>query len=109
MKLIITIVQDKDASELINAITKVGFGITKLASTGGFLKLGNTTLMIGVDDKKVDQVLAVIDHKCKTRKKIEAEPSPVVASMGLYVPYPVEVEAGGAIVFVVDVDKYVKI
>ena len=109
MKLIIAVVRDDDAGDLINDITDAGFRVTKLATTGGFLKSGNTTLMIGVEEKNVDQVLKVIDDICKTRNQIVTTPSPVAGSTGVYVPYPVEVEVGGATVFVVDVDKFIKI
>ncbi|QAT38859.1 cyclic-di-AMP receptor [Clostridium sp. JN-9] len=109
MKLIIAIVQDDDAGDLIEQITDSGFRVTKLATTGGFLKSGNTTLLIGVDEDKVDRVLADIEEICKTRKQVVTSPSPVAGSTGVYVPYPVEVEVGGATVFVVDVDKFIKI
>lgn len=109
MKLIIAIVQDDDAHDLIDALTEAGFRVTKLATTGGFLKAGNTTLMIGVEKEKVDKVVASIEDVCKTRKQIVTSPSPVAGSTGVYVPYPVEVEVGGATLFVVDVDKFVKI
>lgn len=108
MKLIIAIVQDDDAGELIDILTDSGFRVTKLATTGGFLKAGNTTLMIGVEINKVDEVLKVIEEVCKTRDQIITSPSPVAGSTGVYVPYPVEVEVGGATVFVVDVDKFIK-
>lgn len=109
MKLIIAIVQDDDAGELIDVLTDAGFRVTKLATTGGFLKAGNTTLMIGVDLNKVDEVLDVIKDICGTRDQVVTSPSPVAGSTGVYVPYPVEVEVGGATVFVVDVDKFIKI
>jgi uncharacterized protein YaaQ len=109
MKLIIAIVQDDDASELIDVITDAGFRVTKLATTGGFLKAGNTTLMIGVEVEKVDHVLGVIEEVCKTRDQVVTSPSPVAGSTGVYVPYPIEVEVGGATIFVVDVDKFIKI
>jgi uncharacterized protein YaaQ len=109
MKLIIAIVQDDDASDLIDIITEEGFRVTKLATTGGFLKSGNTTLMIGVEQDKVDKVLAMIEEVCKTREQVVTSPSPVAGSTGVYVPYPVEVEVGGATIFVVDVDKFIKI
>lgn len=57
MKLVIAIVQDDDASDLIDEITEEGFRVTKLATTGGFLKAGNTTLMIGVEEKDVDRLI----------------------------------------------------
>jgi uncharacterized protein YaaQ len=109
MKLIIAIVQDDDAGELIDVLNDEGFRVTKLATTGGFLKAGNTTLMIGVEQEKVDKVLGVIEDVCKTRDQVVTSPSPVAGSTGVYVPYPVEVEVGGATVFVVDVDKFIKI
>lgn len=109
MKLIIAIVQDDDAGDLIDIITDGGYRVTKLATTGGFLKSGNTTLMIGVEEDQVDHVLHVIEDECKTRNQVVTSPSPVAGSTGVYVPYPVEVEVGGATIFVVDVDKFVKI
>ncbi|WP_291579262.1 cyclic-di-AMP receptor [Clostridium sp. UBA6640] len=109
MKLVIAIVQDDDAGDLIDVITENGFRVTKLATTGGFLKSGNTTLMIGVEDDKVDTVLALIEDLCKVRKQIVSSPSPVAGSTGVYVPYPVEVDIGGATIFVVDVDKFLRV
>lgn len=109
MKLIIAIVQDDDAGDLIDILTDGGFRVTKLATTGGFLKAGNTTLMIGVEEKDVDVVLKAIEDQCKTRDQIVTSPSPVAGTTGVYVPYHVEVEVGGATVFVVDVDKFLKI
>ncbi|MDP4144254.1 MAG: cyclic-di-AMP receptor [Bacillota bacterium] len=109
MKLIIAIVQDDDAADLIDVLTEEGFRVTKLATTGGFLKSGNTTLMIGVEIKDVDRVLAIIEEECKTRNQMVTSPSPVAGSTGVYVPYPVDIEVGGATIFVVDVDKFIKI
>jgi len=108
MKLIFAIVQDDDALDLVESINEAGFRVTKLATTGGFLKAGNTTLIIGVEKEKVDEVLNIIEKVCKTRNQIVTSPSPVAGSTGVYVPYPVEVEVGGATVFVVDVDKFLK-
>ena len=109
MKLVIASVQDDDASDLIDEITEDGFRVTKLATTGGFLKAGNTTLMIGVEEKDVDKLIKEIEEICKTRKQIVTSPSPVNGSAGMYVPYPIEVEVGGATIFVVDVDKFVRV
>ncbi|MCT8975693.1 cyclic-di-AMP receptor [Clostridium sp. CX1] len=109
MKLIIAIVQDDDSGDLINTLTESGFRVTKLATTGGFLKAGNTTLMIGVEDAAVDRVISQIQEVCKVRDEIMTAPSPIVGSTGAYVPYPVEIEVGGATIFVVDVDRFIKI
>ena len=109
MKLVIAIVQDEQSNELIDALTDKGYRVTKLATTGGFLKAGNTTLMIGVEKEKVKNVLEIIEEECKTQKKTVTSPSPAAGSTGVYVPYPVEVKVGGATIFVLDVDQYIKI
>lgn len=109
MKLIIAIVQDDYSSELVESINEKGFRVTKLATTGGFLKSGNTTLIIGVEKEKVDLVIDIIKKLCKTRKQVVAAPSPITETTGMFVPYPVEVEVGGATVFVVDVDQFIKV
>ena len=94
MKLIIAIVQDEDASRLINHLMSEGYRVTKLATTGGFLRAGNTTLLVGVEDDKLDNAMGVIEKVCKSR---------------VYVPYPVEVTVGGATIFVLDVEQFRKI
>ena len=65
--------------------------------------------MIGVEEEKTERVLAIIEKVCRTRDQVITSPSPVAGSTGVYVPYPVEVEVGGATIFVVDVDKFIKI
>lgn len=77
MKLVIAIVQDDDAIDLVDAITEAGFRVTKLATTGGFLKSGNTTLMIGVEKEKVQKVIEVVEDICRTRKQMIATPAPI--------------------------------
>lgn len=109
MKLIIAIVQDEDASRLISNLMSEGFGVTKLATTGGFLRSGNTTLLVGVDDDKYDGAMKIIERVCKSRKQIATSPSPISGTTGVYVPYPVEVMVGGATIFVLNVEQFVKI
>ena len=111
MKLIIAIVQDEDASRLVNQLMKNGFGVTKLATTVGFLRAGNTTLLIGVDDDKLSSVMEIIEKICKSRKQLTATPSSVSAmgAMPGAASYPVEVTVGGATVFVLTVDQFVKL
>ncbi len=109
MKLVLSIIQDDYTSELVEAITEKGYRVTKLATTGGFLKSGNSTLIIGVEKDKVEEVLSIIKEVCKKRKQVVAAPSPITETTGMFVPYPVEVEVGGATVFVLDVDQFLKI
>lgn len=109
MKLVITMVQDEDSLELIDAITEAGFRVTKLATTGGFLKAGNTTLLIGVEADKVDDVIVVIEEICKRRKQLITTTNPITGNIDMFMSYPIEVEVGGATIFVVDVDKYIRL
>ncbi|MGI6190117.1 MAG: hypothetical protein GX041_02970 [Clostridiales bacterium] len=109
MKLIITVVQDEDSQKLISTLMNEGFGVTKLATTGGFLRAGNTTLLIGAENERVPLALSLIEKVCKSRKQIATSPSPVAGTTGVYVPYPIEVTVGGATVFVVDVEDFRKI
>ena len=109
MKLIIAIVQDEDASRLISSLMNEGYSATKLATTGGFLRSGNTTLLLGVDDNKFDGAMAVSEKVCKSRKQIATSPSPMAGSTGVYAPYPIEVMVGGATIFVLNVEQFTKI
>ena len=109
MKLIIAIVQDEDASRLVSKLMNEGYGVTKLATTGGFLRAGNTTLLLGVDDEKFDGAMAVIEKVCKSRKQIATAPTSMTGVNGVYSPYPSEGMVGGATVFVLTVDQFIKL
>jgi uncharacterized protein YaaQ len=106
MKLVIAVVQDKDSNRLSNALIKEGFRATKLASTGGFLRAGNTTFMIGTEDDRVPEVLQVIRANCKIREQLVTPVSPMGGTTDSYIPFPVEVQVGGAAVFVMPVERF---
>ncbi|MCR4442130.1 MAG: cyclic-di-AMP receptor [Peptococcaceae bacterium] len=109
MKLIICVVSDnKDAHTLLEELMKKEYRVTKLASTGGFLKKGNTTLLIGVEQQQVDDVIQVIGNICQSRKQFITPIPPLPGPAEPFLSYPVEVMVGGAAVFVVDVEKSVK-
>jgi uncharacterized protein YaaQ len=107
MKLVIAIVHDEDTHELIGKLNDSGFGVTKLASTGGFLRSGNTTILIGVAKEKVEEVLKLIGDTCKTRKEVTTTTS-IISEAGGFMTMPIEVTVGGATIFVVDVEQHVK-
>ncbi|MFO7245650.1 MAG: cyclic-di-AMP receptor [Thermaerobacter sp.] len=109
MKLIVAIVQDKDAVRLIEALVDQGYRATKLATTGGFLREGNTTLLVGVEDDRVDDVLDIIRRICHSREQLVTPLAPVGGPIDSYVPYPVEVLVGGATVFVLHVERYERV
>ena len=106
MKLVIAVIQDKDSNRLSNALVKEGFRATKLASTGGFLRAGNTTFLIGVEDERVHEVFQVISNSCKVRDQLVTPVSPMGGATDSYIPFPVEVQVGGATVFVVPVERF---
>ncbi|TVY06823.1 cyclic-di-AMP receptor [Paenibacillus cremeus] len=106
MKLVIAVVQDKDSNRLSNALVKEGFRATKLASTGGFLRAGNTTFLIGTEDERVSEVLNVIKANCKIREQMVTPVSPMGGTTDSYIPFPVEVQVGGAAVFVMPVERF---
>ncbi|HLR21508.1 MAG TPA: cyclic-di-AMP receptor [Tissierellaceae bacterium] len=108
MKLIVAIVQDQDAPSLIEELTENRFGVTKLSSTGGFLKAGNTTLLIGIEEENIEKVINIVERNCKTR---EISTSLLTVSMpgDTYMPYPLEVKVGGATLFILDVEQHIKI
>ncbi len=96
MKLVIAVVQDKDSNRLSNALIKEGFRATKLASTGGFLRAGNTTFIIGTEDERVNEALQIIKENCKIREQVVTPVSPMGGTTDSYIPFPVEVQVGGA-------------
>ena len=108
MKLVLAIIHDEDAQKLTTALNRSNFQVTKLASTGGLLRVGNTTMLVGVDTDKLDQFLKIIHEKCQTVKQMTIANQLYTTTAEGYVPYPIEVTAGGATVFVIDVEQFHK-
>lgn len=107
MKMITAIVNKEDAGAVSSALTKAGYMVTKLPTTGGFLLAGNSTLMIGTEDEKVDRVIQIISDHSKQRKEIV--PSTASYGIGVTTAYPLEVTVGGATVFVTNVERFEKL
>ncbi|ARI75477.1 cyclic-di-AMP receptor [Halobacillus mangrovi] len=106
MKMIIAVVQDKDSNRLTDALAENKFKTTKLSTTGGFLREGNTTFMIGCDDEDVDDALDIIKKNCSQREQMVAPISPMGGNADSYIPKPVKVEVGGATVFVLPIESF---
>lgn len=106
MKLVVAVVQDQDSNRLSTALTKNGFRATKLASTGGFLRSGNTTFLIGTEDSLVPKLLEIIRSNCRSREQMVTPVSPMGSNADAYIPFPIEVEVGGATVFVLPIDQF---
>jgi uncharacterized protein YaaQ len=103
MKLIIAVLSNEDGPECIRALNQKGYKVTRLSTTGGFLKAGNTTLLCGVEDEQVKPAIEVIkEYSCV---RTETLPSGDVNMTGF--SYPLEVSVGGATIFVVNVEEYI--
>lgn len=102
MKLIFAIVGNNDSASVQNALTHAGYTVTKLTSSGGFLRVGNTTFMICTEDEKVDEVMNIIRVYCSKRTSAVTE-----------TPYgsdtSIQISDGGATVFVTDVTRFEKL
>ncbi len=107
MKLILAIVSNDDSGAVSSALTREGYSVTKLATTGGFLMAGNTTFIAGVDDEKVDDVISIISKQSSRRTQIV--PSASTMDVGMYTSFPVEVTVGGSTIFVLNVDRFEKV
>lgn len=103
MKLIFAIVNGDDSQAVSKALMKAGFFATKLASTGSFLSAGNTTFLTCVENHRVEEVIGIIREKSHKRKQF------VPTNVGAGMEFPVEVEVGGATVFVTDVERFEKL
>ena len=109
MKLIIAIVQDEDSKNLNQTFTKNGVRSTRLPSRGGFMRSGNSTFIVGIEDNKVDAVIDIIDEVCSTRVQSIMSPPSYDFNFEMNLNYPVDVEVAGATVFVLAVDQFKKI
>ena len=107
MKLILAIVSNDDSSMLIRGLNKESYQVTKLATTGGFLRAGNTTLLIGCEAEKVQRAIEIIGKYSSQRE--ELVPNTAGYDMGAFSTYPVKVTVGVATVFVLDVEQFLKL
>jgi uncharacterized protein YaaQ len=110
MKLVIAIARERDKHQLADALTENGLSFTKLGSTGGFLRQGNVTVLIGVDDDDVGRVMDILRSACGTGEQFVNVPgesvSGAVALLGTHPPHPMKVETGGAVAFVISVESF---
>jgi uncharacterized protein YaaQ len=112
MKLLLIIVQEDDVSRLRDALSKEGVPYTKLSSTGGFLRRGACTFLTGIEDDQVSRVKQLVEDNSRKR----TAPMPEWTSFEMSdmsdalreqdVPH---VKVGGATVFVLNVEEFVKL
>lgn len=106
MKLIIAIVQDKDSHLLSDEFAQANVRATRLSTTGGFLRAGNTTFLVGIEDERVEEVLTVIRENCESREQLTTAPVHMDASLDTGMNRPVPIRVGGATVFVLPIDEF---
>lgn len=109
MKLVFAVVHDEDGPRVMDELNKNGLSVTKLCSTGGFLKAGNTTLLVGIEEERLEQVIDIIKKKSRSRKQVINSSMTPNGMGGMFIPYPVEVVVGGATIFVIDVERFEKV
>jgi len=107
VKMVMAIVNKEDSGNVSSALTREGFSVTKLATTGGFLQAGNTTLLTGVEDDRVDAVIEIIGAHSSRRTQLVPAVTPFDGEMSL--SFPIEVTVGGATIFVMPVDRFEKV
>ncbi|MHB1293565.1 MAG: cyclic-di-AMP receptor [Anaerolineae bacterium] len=108
-KLVVSIVHTDDSDQLMSALRDAGFSSTRISTTGGFLREGNATILIGTDEESVPRVLEIVRRNCHTRTQYVNPLPPVMEPGELYMPNPVEVQVGGAVVFVLEVERLVRL
>lgn len=108
MKLIIAIVQAYDTDRLLRTVTAAGFRVTRIQSTGGFLRAGNSTVLMGVEDARVRECLALIESS--SRSRVEPVPDDLEAHVfELTGADVVNVAVGGAVVFVLPIAHFERV
>ena len=109
MKLVVAVVHNEDAKVLIDGLIKGEYRATWIHSSGGFLKQSNATVLVGVEDSKVDEVVAIVRENCHARTQIVSPIPPIMEPGEFFLPYPLEVEVGGAVVFVLPIERFERI
>jgi uncharacterized protein YaaQ len=106
VKLVVAIVHNEDAGALVDALLEKEYRATRLHSSGGFLKQSNATVILGVEDTQIEEVLGVIRATCNARTQVVNPMPPIMEPGEFFMPYPLEVEVGGATVFILPVERF---
>lgn len=106
MKLVVAVIQGQDASGLVGELAKRDFRVTQINSAGGFLREDNVTLLMGVQDDRVRELFRLIRDNCHTRTQYVNPLLPIMEPGEFYMPTPMEVQVGGAAVFVMHMARF---
>jgi uncharacterized protein YaaQ len=107
MKLVMAVVQAMDVRKVLNALMEAGYRATRISSTGGFLVRGNSTILIGVEDDRVDALMQVLRAQAHGRREFVSPVVSVSGSTGVAeAKRLVQVDVGGPTVMVLDVGRF---
>jgi len=109
VKLVVAVVHNEDARTLIDALLARQYRATWLHSSGGFLKQSNATILLAVEDVKVEDVIAIVRDNCHGRTQTVSPIPPIMEPGQFFLPYPLEVQVGGAVLMVVPIDRFERI
>jgi uncharacterized protein YaaQ len=108
MTLIVAIIQDYDCDRLLRALTGVGLRATRIASTGGFLRMGNTTVFMGVPSDRADECVRIVKETC--RRRVDAPSQAMIESLGLLNAGAIsDVQLGGGVIFTKSICRFEQI
>jgi uncharacterized protein YaaQ len=106
VKLAVCIIHNRDKGRVTDELVKAGFKFTVIGSTGGFLREGNTTILIGVPEEDLSSLRQVFSANCQSRDQLVNVMPFEAATPGAFIPNPVKVPVGGAVMFVIDVESF---
>lgn len=106
VKLAVCIIHNRDKGRVTDELVKSGFKFTVIGSTGGFLREGNTTILIGVEEGEISTLKKVIEQNCQSREQLVNVMPYEAAPPGAFIPSPVKVPVGGAVMFLLDVEQF---
>jgi uncharacterized protein YaaQ len=106
VKLAVCIIHNRDKGRVTDELVKAGFKFTVIGSTGGFLREGNTTILIGVPEEDLASLRQVFSANCQSRDQLVNVMPFEAATPGAFIPNPVKVPVGGAVMFVIDVESF---
>lgn len=101
MKLVVAIIHGDDAKSVVDALLQHEYRATRVNSSGGFLRKTNATLLVGVDEDAVDDVIALIRSHTKARSQVRADDSAAASDR--------KADVRGAVVFVVDIEGFTRL
>ncbi len=105
-RLMFAIIQTQDMDKAMRALNKLGFSVTQISTTGGFLGQNNTTLLIGYPESKEVLAIEALQKNCRRRVEYAATP---LEGAPFHMPLATPIPVGGATVFTFDIEHYEEI